>query len=311
MNLTRIRRYLALQLVFVAVCGASSRAEGPVATSSEPENWPDKVVVSVGELRTRIDGPKMWTLSGIDFQDTGMATEDSAYGTVLTIRNVGPLGTAHFLDVPGRPGQVEKEQVTNLELFVDEMPVHDFKPAMNLRGDSFRMVRKSKIRTIDLETSITIRDGVLIETASFEATGPIDLKVSYPWMYAFTAKATVYVFGDDDGIRKRGTFQSDGKVVSQVVQNMNWVAVFDPTSGKGSVCCFLRYPPAAEASFLLIDAPGVYRKVAAYSLVDKVVLEGFTGTYQSAVGFFNAEPQDWEEHALKRAQEIRSSQFER
>jgi len=30
------------------------------------------------------------------------------------------------------------------------------------------------------------------------------------------------------------------------------------------VCCFLRHPPTAEAYFLMIDAPGIYRKVAAY-----------------------------------------------
>jgi hypothetical protein len=76
--------------------------------------WPKEVVVEVGDIRTRINGPKLWTLSGIDYRNAVMATEDSAYGSVLVIRGVGLLGTAHFLDVPGRPGEVEKENVTSL-----------------------------------------------------------------------------------------------------------------------------------------------------------------------------------------------------
>lgn len=126
-------------------------------------------------------------------------------------------------------------------------------------------------------------------------------------MYALTPKATVYVFGDKSGILQRGRFLSEGKAVSQVVQKANWMAVFNPSNGKGTVCCFLRYPPTAEGYFLMIDASGIYRKVAAYSLIDKIVPEGFNGTYQSAIGFFNATEHNWEEIALQRAAEIQAS----
>jgi len=307
----RIRRLLIFAVLLLEILGNRSLAEGPDAQTSGTGNWPQKVIVTVGDLRTRIDGPKMWTLSGIDFQDAVMATEDSAYGTVVTIRNVGHLGTAHFLDVPGKPGQVEREQVISLQFFVDDKPVGNWTPTMKLDGKSFRMERKSKIRTLDLESSVSIHDGVLIETARFRATGPIDLRSAYPWMYALTPDATAYVFGDKDGIRQRGNFLVEGKTVSQVVKNATWMAVFNPTSGKGSVCCFLKHPPAAEGSFLLVDAPGIYRKVAAYSLVDTIVPDRFDGTYQSAVGFFNATAHDWEEHALQRATEIQASDAER
>src|SRR6186997_1379970 len=103
MHLIRNTRLLVVAMLLVEILGNMSLAEGPAAQPSDGGNWPQKVVVTVGDLRTRIDGSKMWTLSGIDFQDTVMATEDSAYGSVLTIRNIGHLGTAHFLDVPGKP----------------------------------------------------------------------------------------------------------------------------------------------------------------------------------------------------------------
>ena len=300
-------RSLIFCLFFLPIFVSASRAEPPGTAQEGRAKWPDKVVSTVGDLRTRIDGPKMWTLSGIDYQNEVMATEDSAYGTVLTIRNVGHLGTAHFLDVPGKPGEVERENVTHLQLFVDDKPVRELSPMMNLSGDSFRMERRSKIRSLDLDTTISIRDGVLIETAHFRVTGPIDLQNAYPWMYAWTPRATDYVFGDDKGIQKRGAFLKEGPTVSQVVKCSTWMSVFDSASRRGSVCCFLKHPPDTEASFLLIDGPGSYRKVAAYTLVDKIVSQGFEGTYQSGVGFFTATESNWEEQAERRAKELRTS----
>ena len=301
-------RSLILSVILSTILASAIRGEQPSVKKDRSASWPQKVVVTVGDIRTRIDGPKMWTLSGIDYQNAVMATEDSAYGTVLTIRNVGHLGTAHFLDVPGKPGEVEKEDVTDLQLFVDDKPVDELSPMMNLTGDSFRMERRSKIRALDLESTITLRNGVLTETARFRVTGPIDLQNAYPWMYAWTPQATDFVFGDNKGIQKRGTFLKEGKTAAEVVKNATWMAVYNSANRKGSVCCFLKHPPNTEGSFLLIDAPGVYRKVTAYTLVDRIVSKGFEGTYQSAVGFFTATEQDWEEQAQRRSAELRSSE---
>jgi hypothetical protein len=239
-------RLLIISIFLQPMLASASRAEQPATKKEGPANWPEKVVVAVGDIRTRIDGPKMWTLL----------------------------------------------------------------PTMKLAGDSFRMERRSKIRALDLDSTISIRDGVLIETARFRATGPIDLQSAYPWMYAWTPQATVYVFGDAHGIQKRGVFLKEGQTTSQVVKNATWMAVFNPATRKGSVCCFLKHPPNAEGWFLLVDAPGFYRKVAAYTLVDKVVPQGFDGTYQSAVGFFTATKSDWEERAQRRAAELQASEID-
>ncbi len=310
MQRIQVGRILVLATLFLSLLVSQNFADEP-GTRVAVTAWPRKVVITAGGICTRIDGPKLWTLSGIDFEGEAMATEDSAYGSVLTIRGVGHLGTAHFLDVPGKPGQVEKEQVSRLQLFVDDKPVTELTPAMTLGGKSFRMERRSKIRTMNLETSIAIHDDVLTETVHFRATAPMDLQNSYPWMYAFTPKATAYLFTDKTGVQQRGRFLPEGKVVSHVFRNANWMAVFDPTSGKGAVCCLLKHPPMAEGSLLLVDAPGSYRKVAAYTLVDKIVPADFDGTYKSAVGFFKATEGDWEEHAIRRAAEIKALTTER
>ena len=290
---------------------SDGRAQPPAASqpTSSQASWPDTFTVTVGDIRTRIEAAKMWTMSGIEYRDTVMAVQDSAYGTVLTIRDVGHLGTAHFLEVPGKPGLVEKEDVTSLQFFVDDKPATDFRSMMNASGKSFRMERKSSIRSLELESTISIRDGVLIETSRWHATEPIDLQKGHPLMYAFTPKTTVYAFGDDAGIQKRGVFQTEGKAHVTTEKGFRWMALFDPASGKGSVCYLVEHPAAegAGAWFLLIDVPGIYHKLALYNFVDRIMPKGFTGTYRTAVGFFSATDADWEQQALKRVGELKSA----
>lgn len=308
-----IMRKITIPAVLIALLSQGfayfvAAAQPSTTPLTDRSHWPSNVVVTVGDIRTRIDGPKLWTMSGLDFQDKVIATEDSAYGTVLTLHGVGHLGTAHFLDVPGKPGEVEKENVTSLKLFVDDKPVSAFEPIMNLNGRSFHMERTSKIRTLDLKSSVDIRDGVLIETSHWHATGPINLDMSYPLMYAWAPDNKFYVFGDDNGIQKRGVFMKEGKVDdSGLEKDSRWMAVFNPTTGKGGVCYMLQHPKDAYAWLQWTDAPGIYRKLRIRTLVDNIVPEGFDGTYQSAVGFFSAKEADWEKKALERVAELKSS----
>ena len=112
--MTLTSKILTLLLFLLLSPREMLNADEPQKQVITETQWPKEVVVEVGDIRTRINGPKLWTLSGIDYRNAVMATEDSAYGSVLVIRGVGLLGTAHFLDVPGRPGEVEKENVTSL-----------------------------------------------------------------------------------------------------------------------------------------------------------------------------------------------------
>ena len=268
---------------------------------------PISLTVSVGELRTRIDGAKMWTMSGIDYENTVMAVEDSAYGTVVTFPGERHLGTGHFLDVPGKPGEIEKEDVTELKFFLDDKIVTGLTSKMNLAGKSFRMERKSKIRNLNLESMVDLRDGVLIETAHLRTREPVELEKSYPLMYAWTPKATVYLFGDDNGIQKRGTFRSvPEKAVEGREKSSRWMAVFDPSSGKGAVCYLVQHPATAEAWLQYTDAPGVYRKLRIMSFVGQTIPAGFDGTFQTISGFFRAKESDWEKQAQKRVTELKA-----
>ena len=262
----------------------------------------------IGNVSFQIDGSKLWTLSGLNYQTHTIATTDSAYGTVLNIDGVGLLGTAHFLDVPGRPGKVEKENVAELQFFIDGRQVRPDHPQANLKGQSFRLKRSSVIRTVRLASEITVENDVLFETVRMQASEDTRLKLSYPLMYAWSPKMTDYLFGDDSGIVKRGSFLAEGaKPGEGLERNARGMAVYDAANGCGAVCLLSQHPASEDVWFQYTDAPGVYRKLRLMSFSEKTMPAGFDGTYQAVIGFFSAEPATWEVTALDRLSEVQGS----
>lgn len=267
---------------------------------------PDLVSCSVGNLSFQIDGPKLWTLSGFEYRTHSIATRDSAYGAVLNIEGVGLLGSAHFLDVPGQPGKIEKESVTQLEFFVDGSRVMPDLPLAKFSGESFRLRRASTIRAVRLESEVSAQHDVLIETVRMQTTQDVRLKLSYPLMYAWSPSMTDYLFGDDTGVIKRGSFLATGaKTFEGLERNARWMAVYDSVNNCGAVCVLLQRPESEEVWFQYTDAPGVYRKLRLMSFSERTMPAGFSGTYQSGIGFFDAEPPAWEKVAISRLRELR------
>ncbi len=270
------------------------------------DNRPEKLIVTVGDVLIRIDGPKLWTLSGVDYRGSEIAVQDSAYGSVLNIKGVGFLGSAHFLDVPGKPGKIEKEQVSLVEFELDERPMMETTATINLNGKSFRMTRESTIRTVRLSSSVALRDGVLTESVRMKTNAAVDLKVTYPLMYAWSPKATEYLFGDDKRVQKRGTFSSEnGKPSEGLEKTARWMAVYNPHAQQGAVLYVVQRPAMDDVWLQFTDAPGVYRKLRLMSFTEKTMPAGFDGTFQVAVGFFTARSDEWESAALQRMSQLR------
>jgi hypothetical protein len=279
----------------------------PTLKDSATPQRPESLTVAVGDLVIRIDGPKMWTLSRIDYQKTVMAVEDSAYGTIFTIRNVGTLGSAHFLDVPNKPGEVEKENVMRLQFYLDDQLVTEFSPKMSINGKSFRMERRSQIRVIDVESSISLREGVLIESARVRTAAAVDLRIGAAMMYAWTPTATAYLFGDDTGIQNRGTFLPDTAQPTEGGDKAaEWMAVYDAPSGKGAVSYVVKRPPGTNAWIQFTDAPKIYRKMRLLFFPEQIMPAGFDGTFQMATGFFSATEDEWEARAQQMAKELKA-----
>ena len=268
---------------------------------------PDLLTAMIGDVTIRIDGPKLWTLSGIDYRKSVIAVPDSAYGTVLNLRGIGLLGSAHFLDVPGRPGEIEKENVTRTQFFLDDKSIDDLQPMMTISGENFRMERESTIRAVRLNSSVSLSNNVLLESVRIRTESEVDLVLAFPLMYAWTPDATEYLFGDDQGIQKRGRFlERDAKPAEGLEKTANWMAVYDRAAGIGAVCRLKKRPANQEVWFQYTDAPGVYRKLRLMCFSDKPIPAQFDGTIQTAVTFFVAEEHQWETVALSQLDRLGS-----
>ena len=304
--ISRVIDRSGLLLIVLHFCSMICSADEQQARDTEAAR-PDLVNCAIGNVTFQIDGPKLWTLSGIEYKTHSIATRDSAYGAVLNIEGVGLLGTAHFLDVPGQPGKVEKEHIAQVQFFVDGSRVAIDLPRANLIGKSFRLTRSSVLRELHLESEVSVENDVLIETVCMRTEADVRLKLSYPLMYAWSAGMTDYLFGDDTGVLKRGSFLPDGaKPGEGLERTARWMAVYDSANRCGAVCLLRQHPASEDVWFQYTDAPGVYRKLRLMSFSEKTMPAGFAGTYQSAIGFFQAAPNAWEEAAIDRLLGLRS-----
>ena len=134
-RLTRIVLLLAIAFFIAATTAATVPA---TAASPGDRERPASVTATIGNVTVRIDGPKLWTLSRIEYKGTILGVEDSAYGTVINIKDVGFIGTAHK--------EVEPEDVTELDFFLNSR-AHPFSNT-DVRGESFRVERRSRIRSV-------------------------------------------------------------------------------------------------------------------------------------------------------------------
>src|SRR2546421_1895500 len=238
-------------------------AQSPGAEpTTAPANRPDGFKVNIDDVSVHMSGPDcLWTLKGFEYKNSMMATQDSAYGTVIGIRGVGLLGSGHFLDIPGKLGEVEKEDVHELHFFLDGKPVEPENKS-TLSGKSFRMDRTSNIRNFAVTSHLEVRDNVIIETSRIQSEQTVDLDMTFPLMYAWTAAATEFVFGLEDGTTKQGTFmpgtQKPGEGLEKTAR---WMAIYDPIGKRVGVAVLRERPKDADAWFQYTDAPGIYRKL--------------------------------------------------
>ncbi len=93
--------------VVLQLCSRLCFADEPQSLTPDAM-FPELVECRIGDLGFQIDGPKRWTLSGIDYKNESVATRDSAYGTVLNIEGVGLLGTATSLIFRAGRGALKK-----------------------------------------------------------------------------------------------------------------------------------------------------------------------------------------------------------
>lgn len=264
---------------------------------------PQSLIATIGDVLVRIDGPKLWTLSRIEWRGTLMAVEDSCYGTTIMVPDIGPIGSGHH--------EIESENVVELNFFIDDQPLRSMAATMNLRGARFRVSRKSTIRSLKLDSILEVHSDVIVQAVHITNERPIELNALYPLMYAWTPRASVYLFGCDNGQEVEGRFLTEPQDKAQYTfqRGARWAAVYDADAGIGSVSYVLAEADSGDRLFLLSDAPEIYRKLYLKCFTDSVLPARFDGNYRIILGFFSVAKQDnWKVRARERAREL--SEFE-
>lgn len=280
----------------VGVLGAGGVFADENRTTIGGFTGPTSLAVTCGDISMRIDGTKLWTPSGLDYRGTRLAIEESAYGSVFNIEGVGFIGSAHR--------ENETEQITDVQFFLDGEPV-DGLPT-HLEGRSFRCERRSRIRDLELHSTVEIIDGQFRETARVRAHRDVRLAKVYHFMHAWISQATHYAYGRGDEIVAAGEFsnavEDDRRFYAQ--QNVDWVAVYDAQSQKGAVSYLHERPEAGGSLMQLWNCIGVYRKFYLATHVDQTMPAGFDGTYRMTTAFFDTSADKFEKNAKRVAGDL-------
>lgn len=258
-----------------------------------------RITVTCGDVTLLLRQSSQWTPGRIDFQGAAMTTERSAYGTVFSFPDVGFIGTAHLENEP--------EKLQSLGFFLDGRQVET--PAAELKGGTFRLERRSRIRAFELTNVTEIKDNRLHETTTVHTAEAVPLKLVYHFMHAWQPTVSAFLAGSDAAPEQNiaGPLRDDAEVARKfyINQRVDWMAVYEPRSGKYAVCRLLQAPEKGGHISAIWNVPPTYRKYYLKCFEGQTVPSGFTGTWRMVTAFGSATPESWESAARALAAELK------
>ncbi|MHB1079464.1 MAG: hypothetical protein ACYC67_08670 [Prosthecobacter sp.] len=286
--------WMALGLVLTGLAAAKE--------PFKPNLGPDlpRITVTCGDVTLLLRQATQWTPGRIDFRGKAMTTESSAYGTVFSFPDVGFIGTAHLENEP--------EKLQSLDFFLDDKRVEA--PAAELKGDTFRLERKSRIRAFELINVTEIKDHRLHETTTVHTAEAVPLKLVYHFMHAWRPTVSAFLAGNDAMPENTisGPLRDDKEVARKfyINQPVDWMAVYEPQSGQFAVSRLLQAPELGGHIATIWNVPGTYRKFYLKCFEGKTVPAGFTGTWRMVTAFGSATPETWEAQARTLASALKN-----
>jgi len=292
-------RLILAAIIITSPCVSANAPDKNVDSNITKSIGPASVKVKSGDVLIRIDGPKMWTISRIEYKDTLLGVEDSAYGTVFKFTDIGFLGTGHFLDRPDG-----KENVKQLDFYADGKKLDN--PPEQLNVKSFRLHKTSTILDCNLDSSVILHDNIICEIANINTTKKVSLDVTYNFMHAWIPCASNVLAYSRTGQELNEKFDNEGRK-EFLLKDLQWAAVYDANSCKGAVSYLLAVPKQGGGDLLIVNAPNVYRKYYVMSFVNQPLEPGFNGIYKMVTAFFEAPEEKWTNEARRVAEKLRTN----
>ncbi len=266
----------------------------PTALGQDVASWPKEIVANVigadgNQLGIRFESRSFWTLYRIDYRGRRLCLDrfGSHYGSVANFPGVGFIGSGHT--------ENEDEQVLDLQLFVDGNPVPKPKPTVQCK--EIRLRKKSRIRTLVLDTDILVRPDRITEDVRLKADRPTPVNLIYHFMHPWTQTATEYCAELLDGTRLSGVFNGDKK--QKIDKATRWSAIYDGPTGKGAVTYVLDAPDDDDWRTRYWDVPGRYRKHYFTTFLKKTIPAGREFHYRIVTVPFQSPRAGWQEEAAR------------
>lgn len=267
--------------VLVRDAAAAEQDPGPFP------DWPASILADVGRLQVRFERRSFWSLYRIDHEGVRLGKDSfgSHYGTVANFAGLGFVGTGHT--------ENEDEQVIDLELRVDgqRQPV----PAESYACGRIELRKRSRLRTLDVVSSILVADGRIVEEARLSAREETRCSLIYHFMHPWVHDMSDFLAELPDGNRVEGAFVGDK--AQKVSRPTRWSAVYSRTLGRGAVTVVWDVPDDLPWQTRYWDVPEVYRKHYFTTFVNAEVPTGREFRYRVVTIPFAADAESWQQTA--------------
>jgi len=255
--------------------------------------WPKEIIADIGNLQIRLESRSFWTLYRVDYKGVrlGLDIYGSHYGHVAKYPKIGFIGSGHT--------ENEDEQVKSLKLYINGHAVT--KPVANYKCSSIKLVKKSKIRNLILDSEISVAEGKIIEDLKIKAEKPEKLDYMYlfmhPWATSFSDFAVL-----DKGHEMSGKFtDSKNFMVDKTVKK---ITLFNRKLNKGIITCITAVPNDIKWSNRYWDYPKRYRKHYFKAFIKTMVKPGKSYHFRAVTVPFEATAKTWLKTARKLAKNI-------
>jgi hypothetical protein len=278
-------KWLCLVAFLVAALGASA-AEPP---SGAGATWPKSIVADVGDLQIRFESRSFWTLYRVEYRGDRLGIDrfGSHYGTVANFPEIGFIGSGHT--------ENEDERVLSVKLWIDGKEC--LQPEETIQGESVRLHKRSRIKSLLIETDILIKGDRIIEDVVLSATEPTPVNRIYHFMHPWTPTATEFAAERTDGEMVTGAF--NGARDFKVDAPTRWSAVYDRPTGKGAAIIVLDVPDEFPWKTMYWDIDKRYRKHYLVTFLNSTIPPEKRFHYRVAVVPFAADAEKWLEHAAR------------
>jgi hypothetical protein len=291
-----------IRMAFSSLEGKGGSCEGKVDIENfsigeaAKEEWPGSILITCGDISTRLENRSHWTLYRLDYKGKRLGVDNygAHYGSVAFFKNIGFIGSGHCENG-------DSEKVISKELKINQKDVGI--PKDSYKCDSMEFIKVSKLRSLKLDTDIKLSSNRLIETVTVNAEKPEKLKLIYHFMHPWVTSCSDYIAQTLDGKIIDEKFINDSKF--RLSKPVKWSGVYNDKLKIGQITYISCMPEKEKFIVKYWDIQTRYRKH--YLEIRRGLYEpGKSYRYQVVIEFFSAEPENWKATATAKANEIKS-----